>query len=63
MSTECNHHLFPRTIKLENYTRELESPGMAFQLPTNLNANATACQPKGKLPKLILTKFRGDIMQ
>jgi len=36
---------------------------MAFQLPTNLNTNTTAFQPKAKLPKLILPKFRGDIMQ
>ena len=36
---------------------------MAFQLPTNLNTNATAFQPKAKLPKLVLPKFRGDITQ
>ena len=44
-------------------TQEPGSSGMAFQLPTNLNTNATAFQPKAKLPKLVLPKFRGDITQ
>ncbi|XP_078368716.1 uncharacterized protein LOC144652543 [Oculina patagonica] len=44
-------------------TQEPGSSGTAFQLPTNLNTNATAFQPKAKLPKLVLPKFRGDITQ
>jgi len=43
--------------------QEPGSSGSAFQLPTNLNTNATAFQPKAKLPKLVLPKFRGDIME
>lgn len=39
-------------------TQEPGSPGTVFQLPTNLNTNATAFQPKAKLPKLVLPKFR-----
>ena len=41
------------------------SSGVGFQSPSNfsLNVNATAFQPKAKLPKLVLPKFRGDVTQ
>ena len=42
------------------------SSGMNFQMPTNfstLNANSMAFQPKARLPKLVLPRFRGEITQ
>lgn len=42
------------------------SSGMTFQIPTNfstLNANSMAFQPKARLPKLVLPRFRGEITQ
>ena len=41
------------------------SSGMAFQPPINFNtiANSMPYQPKAKLPKLVLPKFRGEVTQ